>query len=221
MSTIVGCTVSPDAFALGQVLEGGQFTRIELDRIAVTDGALARYFWVYGTTPAAFHELLVTSDLVEQVTILDELDEVFLCRVRLHEEPTGIVELVYDHDGVFLEASGTPTRWRAQLRFHTSEAAGAFYEACQVAGAPLTITEVQELHTPDVGPILAEVSLTPAQREALLLAHERGYFALPRETALADLAAELGVSDQAVSERLRRACANLARAVAATDIDHD
>lgn len=110
MSTIVGCTVSPTAFAFGRALQEGRFTRIELDRIAMTDEGLARYFWVHGTTPAACRDVLAPSDIVEQLTILDELDEAFLCRVHLRDEPTGVVELVYDHDGVFLEASGTPTR---------------------------------------------------------------------------------------------------------------
>ena len=45
--------------------------------------------------------------------------------------------------------------------------------------------------------------------EALVLAVERGYYDIPRQCTTAQLAAVLGVSDQAVSERLRRGIATL------------
>ncbi|WP_439027856.1 helix-turn-helix domain-containing protein [Haloarchaeobius sp. DT45] len=47
--------------------------------------------------------------------------------------------------------------------------------------------------------------LTQVQRQTLWLAYERGYFNIPRDTSLCELADELDVSSQAVSERLRRA----------------
>jgi len=46
--------------------------------------------------------------------------------------------------------------------------------------------------------------LSTKQAEALRAAHENGYFEVPRGTELSALAAELGVSEQAVSERVRR-----------------
>lgn len=51
--------------------------------------------------------------------------------------------------------------------------------------------------------------LTPVQRETLTMALERGYFAIPRETNLVELAEELDISDQAVNERVRRGTAKL------------
>jgi predicted DNA binding protein len=44
-----------------------------------------------------------------------------------------------------------------------------------------------------------------------LLAVRRGYYDIPRRTSMGELAAELGISDQAVSERLRRAIVALVR----------
>lgn len=46
--------------------------------------------------------------------------------------------------------------------------------------------------------------LTPAQREALALAHEMGYFSVPRETTASEVAAALGIGKSAFLERLRR-----------------
>lgn len=52
-------------------------------------------------------------------------------------------------------------------------------------------------------------ALTDAQAEALVLALDRGHFDVPRGVSLQELGEELGVSGQAVSQRLRRAIANL------------
>ena len=47
--------------------------------------------------------------------------------------------------------------------------------------------------------------VTDPQREALKLAYEYGYFNTPREATLAEIAEELGISQQALGSRLRRA----------------
>lgn len=49
------------------------------------------------------------------------------------------------------------------------------------------------------------MGVTPAQHETLRTAFEDGYFMVPRGTNLTTLSDQLGVSDQSVSERLRRA----------------
>lgn len=56
-------------------------------------------------------------------------------------------------------------------------------------------------------------AVTAKQRQALELAHERGYYDRPRETDLSELAAELGISKSAVSQRLRAAEATIVDAV--------
>ncbi|EFW93068.1 DNA binding domain-containing protein [Haladaptatus paucihalophilus DX253] len=45
---------------------------------------------------------------------------------------------------------------------------------------------------------------TEQQHETLRSAMDRGYYEIPRRMTTTDLAEELGVSHQAVSERLRR-----------------
>ena len=63
--------------------------------------------------------------------------------------------------------------------------------------------------------------LTEAQRDALVLAVEGGYYSIPREMSTNDLGRALEISDQAVTERLRRAIATLTEntLVRATDAD--
>lgn len=57
--------------------------------------------------------------------------------------------------------------------------------------------------------------MTDAQREALLAALTGGYFDVPRQTTIGALAATVGISPNAFSERLRRGTSNLVRSALA------
>ncbi|EMA51406.1 helix-turn-helix domain-containing protein [Halococcus thailandensis] len=76
-----------------------------------------------------------------------------------------------------------------------------FYLGTDLLDGPLNL---QRLYHPDE-PAVDTSGLTAAQRETLLTALEEGYFAIPRDITTEGLGDRLGISDQAVSERLRRA----------------
>lgn len=60
--------------------------------------------------------------------------------------------------------------------------------------------------------------LTPVQRETMETAFALGYFEIPRMISMQELADELGVTPNAVSERLRRAEARLLSALLSDDV---
>ncbi|MFU8866475.1 helix-turn-helix domain-containing protein, partial [Natronococcus sp.] len=70
--------------------------------------------------------------------------------------------------------------------------------------------EVQRLYR-GIEPKERRYDLTPEQREVLTTAQEMGYFEVPRETQIEELAAALDISTNSVSQRLRRATDNLVR----------
>ena len=59
-----------------------------------------------------------------------------------------------------------------------------------------------------MGPHKPRSSLTEEQRQFLKTASERGYFSVPREATLRELADEHGMSSQEASELLRTAINN-------------
>lgn len=66
--------------------------------------------------------------------------------------------------------------------------------------------------------VTEEVSTLPdAQRQALVVAYETGYFDVPQESALRDIAGRLNVSEQEASERLRRGLRTLIESTPADD----
>jgi predicted DNA binding protein len=52
--------------------------------------------------------------------------------------------------------------------------------------------------------VTGEFGLTAAQREALTLAFESGYYEVPADVTLDSLSEMLGITSQALSERLNR-----------------
>ncbi|MFB6173033.1 MAG: helix-turn-helix domain-containing protein [Halobacteriales archaeon] len=105
-----------------------------------------------------------------------------------------------------LEARGSVDRWQFELRFPSHDRLKEFHEYCTEAGLSLDVEGIYNPTNPDAGP---HFGLTAAQREALAAAVEQGYYAIPRGISTQALAEEFDISDQALTERLRRAITNL------------
>lgn len=103
--------------------------------------------------------------------------------------------------GSLLEAWGTEGWWQVRVRFPDRDALTNAYERlleCDISADLRRVTDVTNATEPDT-------RLTPEQREALEAALQYGYFEIPRQISMEELAAELDISHQALSERFRRA----------------
>jgi predicted DNA binding protein len=90
--------------------------------------------------------------------------------------------------------------WKVSARFADRSDLDAFRNACGETGVefrPLRLFETEADPADDYG-------LTTPQHEALLAAYRMGYFDVPRDSDLSDLADELDTTTSALSERLRR-----------------
>ena len=121
-----------------------------------------------------------------------------------HHQITGTIEDlitgIHESGGVILEARGRDT-WTFRLRFENHENLKRFYNYLIDAQISLTLDRITDLTADDQ---TAVHGLTVEQLEALQLALSRGYFSVPREVSVQELADEFDISDQAMSERLRR-----------------
>ena len=112
----------------------------------------------------------------------------------------GVLTALAETHLVVLSGVGTNDGWKFEVRGERREDIGGFRTYCQDNDIPIDIITVHAL-LPIQG---AGYELTDAQREALVLAYERGYFDSPREASLEDVAEELGITQQSLSSRLRR-----------------
>ncbi|TKX52549.1 helix-turn-helix domain-containing protein, partial [Halorubrum sp. SS7] len=115
---------------------------------------------------------------------------------------------ILDLDAVVLGATGTADAWEFELRFPTHEALSAFQDYYVDEDIEVSVARIYNPTKPDAGPWYG---LTSPQRETLAAAVDAGYYSLPREISTQELADSFDISDQAVTERLRRGIATLVR----------
>jgi hypothetical protein len=216
MTVIAEISCRPADFLLGETLEGGEETRVELERVVPTEESRFPHLWAYGGDREVFERALDDDATVEDFSLLDELDGRRLYRVEWSVDESLTVEGFSDSDVSVLSATGSQKAWRLKLRFTDAEELSKFHSRCLDQSVEVTL---ERLYDPIVESSRSQ--LTSIQRETLRLAYEEGYFDIPRQTTLVELGEELGISDQSVSERLRRAQTNLVDGTLLADTDRE
>lgn len=213
MSVIAEFTVSAEHFRLGETLANHPGLRIRLERVVPLGSAIVPYIWVSNTDIGDIIDTLRNEPDIESVDTIDQVNGEALLKITWNQGFDGLVESLVAADGILLEASGTDERWLFQIRFPDHDSLATFYRECHDRDIPLELGQVHNPGLPE-NPIFG-FSLTEAQRETLLAALDAGYFDVPRDTNLVELSEMMGVSDTAVSQRLRRGIVSLLTATLA------
>jgi predicted DNA binding protein len=204
----VGAVVSTptDSFPLASLFETDPDARVTLERSVPLDETVP-FVWVTGADAASVRAAADCSEAVCEATVLQS-DEASLLAVDWTSTDC-FLGLLAETDVACLRGTGVADGWRFHLRFPDRETLAACYQCCEDRGLDLRVESVRSPATP--GPREPDDALTTAQREALTVAMEAGYFGVPRGATLAEVAADLGVSDTAASQRLRRGVERLLR----------
>lgn len=201
MSVILEFTIGSDEFSLGAVLSGVPGMHLEIERIVPTGGEVLPFVWVTGNTHEAFEESVRNSPIVTELLALDKVGDSGLYRIQWEEPQRDLVHGIAESEAVILEAEGNEN-WLFRLRFNDHDALSQFHNYCTDQDITIHIERTYTLRE-RVGQ-RRQFGLSQDQREALVLALQRGYFATPSEANLSELASELGISRQALSTRIRR-----------------
>lgn len=202
MSVIVEFRVSSADFELGRVLSVVDDSTIELETLVPLGDASVPLFWIHNSTEDLFIEQVQDHEVVSTATRVDVFDDRTLFTLDWDANQDALISCIRGNDGQILSATGTPSTWKFEVRFSTHEALSVFSKEAESASISTEVTRVYNPSEPDVHPWYG---LTEPQLEALTLAVKKGYYDIPRGCTTKELAAELGISDQAVTERLRRA----------------
>lgn len=212
MATVMEFTSPVTAFPLGTVFENLPEVTVELERLIPHENFIIPYFWVRGADAEEIETDFGDHPGVTDVSLIDSVENEYLMRAEWDREYVGVLSALSEAHLVVLSGVGTREGWQFEVRGETRDDISEFRTYCQHNDIPIDITAVHAL-LPIHG---SGYELTNAQREALLLAYERGYFDSPREASLQDIAAELDITQQSLSSRLRRGHRRL---IAATLVD--
>ena len=209
-------SVPPDAFALERAVDDVPELELEAERIAAhsTEWVMP-CLWIAGTEFDAVDDALRSDPSVERIVDRERFDEIAFYHVEWTETVTRRIDAYLDKEGSLLEARLIDGEWRVELRFADRDQFDAFREQLADRGHSFRLRGLTEMNRPENG----VRDLTPAQRDALEVATERGYFRVPREATTDDLADDLDISHQAVSELLRRGTENLVVSTLAVEPD--
>ncbi|WP_254279682.1 bacterio-opsin activator domain-containing protein [Haloarcula marina] len=216
MPSIADFTLPATEFPLGRVFEDRPDATFELDRVVPSGDTVMPYFWVSdaGADMAAITALLTELPELRSAELLVDTGTKGLFRAEWEPEFMGIMAAIAATGVTVLTASGSADGWRFEIRATELGQLSTFQRHCADSGVNVTLVRISQLTEAGSD---AAYDLTPEQREALLLAFERGYYDDKRGVDQTELAAELGISRQAFASRLRRGYRALIGSTVAAD----
>jgi len=162
---------------------------------------------VHGEFDAFESGLAADDSVVEWVRFSDD-DERRRYRVTLTEQGRDLSTYpCWSNDGsVFLDGNRHRDDWRFRIQFPDEASLQRYVSYCEdraIDCKPIRLSRS------DSSTFTKRFGLTSIQSQTLVNASQRGFFEIPRECTLEELADESDITHQALSERLRRGMESL------------
>lgn len=215
MCIVIDLSIPSSETTFGEPLSEVPDIRVLVDRIVPVERSIFPYVWVSTSDYGAFNAAMHKASSVETFQLVQQKDSEKLYRVEWRDDDA-FLNCLGNINASVLEARGTAIRWEFSIRFDTYEDLSRFQQLCSERGSSPSIERVVS----DSASTEPNKTLSQSQREAIELALKRGYFDVPRRTTTVKLAKELGISDQAVSARIRRGMKKLSQRELAVSVNH-
>ena len=206
MTTIAQVSIPVSDFALSHTLEQYPDINVRIENVA-GEGPLQvmPLVWFANVDIDELESTLEADETVEEYNrLLDDLeDEEWFYRITYAEDVMSVCRCIFEHDGAILDAQVSGRRWILRLLFPQRSLLSNSIEAIEQQQIAVDVRRMVEAGRN--GDFEGAPALTDPQEEAVKEAYRQGYYDVPREISLEELAAELDISHQALSERLRRA----------------
>lgn len=201
MSTIAEIEIPAEEFALWGTLERVPDVEFDVLRVAAhDDDHVLPYLWAKTEQFEDLNAALDEDPSIDGFELLEDLGEERLYQMNWIDQIRVVVHIIVEEDATVLNAHGEREYWRLRALFPDRDALSATYDFCNESDLSIDVRNIYEMSDTRHGLF----GLTEEQHETLLMALDTGYYDIPREATADDLADGLGVSHQAISERLRR-----------------
>lgn len=202
MSTIIEGSVPAAQFALWETAERLPETTFEAVRV-VTDGAggVMSLLWSYGGEQEVVTGALEADESIDGIRVRSRLHDATLYQLAWTTRVRVVTDLLVADRGAIVDAQCRGGTWTFRILCPERDAVAVIVEECDRYGIDLRIDRIYPMTDSSHA---GRPILTDEQFETVEAALEHGYYDVPRTTTLTELSEELGVSHQALSERLRR-----------------
>jgi predicted DNA binding protein len=208
MSVIADFTLSAEEFVLDHSVEEVPDIDLEVERmVAHSEEGLTPYFRVVSPeeTIESFEAALEEDRTVTDLVTLESFEDERFYRAHWRDGIEDLMGALRETEGSVLYAVFEEGAWELRMLFTDRDSLSSFYELVDEDLSLDLVRVFERSNTATYG----EFELTDEQRDALVHAFEMDYFAVPKGATIEEVAASLGISPQAVSQRLRRGHANL------------
>ncbi len=206
VSTIITVDIPADEFALQETLESVSDIEFEVERVAAHEGdSVTPYIWVTSDVLDQVDEAFENDPSIRHAELLETVDGSWLYRMDWIEKIELITYMLTEEEATVMDAYGREDRWTLRILFPKHDGLSRTNEFCENAELTFTVKTIHEMEANRHG----RFGLTEKQHETLQTAIENGFYDIPRSVTIDELAGELDVTHQAISERLRRAHRNL------------
>ena len=206
VSTIANIVLPAEEFALHDTLVAVPDVEFDVERVvAHNDERVMPFVWVSSDHMDEVERAFENDASIENLELLSDLGGERLYQMDWTERIEVVVQILVEADATVLDCFGTDGRWEFRILFPDREALSSTHEFCEENGLTIDIQNIYEMDADRHG----RFGLSETQHETLVAAFEHGHYEVPRDISLDDLATELDISHQALSERFRRAYSTL------------
>ncbi|MFC5969921.1 helix-turn-helix domain-containing protein [Halomarina salina] len=197
---VVRLTVPCEGFALAETLDAVPDAQFGAGSVAGTGGGVLPLLWARTSDHDRLGTALAEDSTTTRVSRLTERGDEWLYEIQWEKTVEIVVGLLTVDGGTILDASTDGGEWQLRVLYPSQSALQRAKSSCEQHDVSPEVESIRQLG----GESSDEHGLTEVQHRSLRVACEAGYFDIPRDTDLCAIADQLGVSHQALSERLRR-----------------
>ena len=205
MAVIVDLALPSQRFELGRILGMEGDSSVVLETMVPLGERTVPFFRVHGEENH-FEDSVRGHTAVNDIDVISTHDGEVLYALDWDISDDAFFAGLVETEAILLEARGVTGTWSFELRFPSHDDLSAFQTHCTENDIPIDVKRLYNPTKPGAGPWFG---LSAPQRMTLARAVESGYYSIPRGMSTQELATEFGITDQAVTERLRRAIRNL------------
>lgn len=210
VSTLVQVRVPAESFVLSETLSEIPDLKAEIQPTVLYPNSSENPVMLLWATCDDFDTLersLQSDDSLRDASLVTAFDERKQWLFRTEWAADAVTLPLLTADGaIILAARSWSDAWDVRMFFSERQILSQAYEDCRDEGNDLRVSRIREASEVER---VDGTDLTLKQYEALVVAHQLGYYEIPRRTSAKKVAEALDISHQALSERLCRGYRNL------------
>lgn len=200
MATIIELRLPAEDVTLGQGIAAVPAVTIAIEQFASDGDPNRPLVWIEADDFTAVEEALACNSTVADYSLVGDVDGRQLYEIAWSDSAESTLGALERFGAHLRRAELNGGEWTVELLVPTREQLSEMYDFSTERGLSMTVDSIYEMNGEG-----AARELTDDQLDALETALDTGYYEVPRDASMTDVAGELDVSHQALSERLRRA----------------